>query len=271
VRTVETIRTHLEFLRAEQEVLRHGVGLDPSTTAERALVRLVDVACRSTPKRFAHSLVLVELYGALEQLVEGLIRDYLGRLRSCVTQFQDLPRLVVESHTRKSLALVDQPGRARVPISERAVVENLWSCVSGTDPGFRLNLDAFTLHQANVRSQQLNRIFLEVGVADVLARATSTEPMAHLSEKTVDAAARRLDDIVSFRNEAAHGQPSQVLSLDLLADCVEFVDCLGRGLAEAVDVASAQFLLREPTESIGEVLRVIDDHVVCIRLHQRVE
>lgn len=275
-RTLEAVSAHLEFLRREQMALKIGAGLaEGSNHAERALRDLALAAERSTPKRFVHTWAVVELYGAIEHYIEGLIRDYLLRIQGLVARFTDLPPAIVKAHTRKSFEFLQSAEKVGLTFSESEVVANLHSCATASGT-YKLNRDAFTMHTANFRTEQLRTAFSEIGIDAVPRRAYQTdvfqlflgtlEGSRSKNERRSGQELLELDELVDFRNEAAHGVPSNFLSLDLLEGYVAFARAFGYALLEIVEEAATRIAACNKGKPAGSVVAVYRSEIVCLRL-----
>src|SRR5688572_10996049 len=103
-RAIASLRGFLHFQATLDAALRVGSRLPTSERDhEKAMVDLVSAARGTTMKRYLHTVVVMELQGAMEQLVDGLVRDYLTRLTSVSQSPKDLPAVLIEAHTRKSI------------------------------------------------------------------------------------------------------------------------------------------------------------------------
>ena len=274
---VDAVDAHLEFFQRESEVLKLGIRLEsPSTDAESALRELALAAQRSNPKRFLHTWAVVEIYGAIEQLVEGLIRDYLLSLQRIVSRFDRLPTTIVATHTRKSLELLQSAERLGITLSEVDLVANLHGCNS-SPLSYTLNHDAFTLHGSNIRSEQVRLLFKEIGIDNAARRAYQTAAYTeflngltgsgqHPLQRSNGKELAELDTLVDLRNEAAHGVPSNFLSADLLGEHVAFARAFGLALTEVLEEAVLEAEVAHKGRPIGKLIKVINSNVLCVDL-----
>jgi hypothetical protein len=275
--SVDAVEAHLHFSERESEVLKLGVRLEsPATETESAIRKLTLAAQRSNPKRFLHTWAVVEIYAAIEQLVEGLIRDYLLRLQRIVSRYDKLPSTIIAVHTRKSLELLQSAERLGLTVSEVDLVANLHGC-NATPLSYTLNHEAFTLHGSNIRSEQVRLLFKEVGIDNAARRAYQSKAYtafldglagngSHPLQRPNGKELVELDRLVDLRNEAAHGVPSNFLSADLLGEHVTFARAFGLALVEMLEESVLEAEVAHNGKPIGKLISVINANIVCVDL-----
>lgn len=272
-RAVSSLRAFLAFQSSLDAALRLGCRVSESgQECEAALADLASAAGKTTLKRYVHTLVVMELHGAVEQLVDGLVRDYLTRLTSNAKSVHDLPVQLVEAHTRKSIELLRVAERLPFAVSTRDVVRNLHHCFEAAN--YRLNFDAFTFRFANMRTAQIRLLFAELGVEHITRRAFDAPSYQQFILRTsrMQTAAGdgnefpELDELVEYRNEAAHGSPSTVLSLQELSRYIEFGEALGEALDQAVQGASIAAFLTPSSAQLGRLIKVYANRIICLEL-----
>jgi hypothetical protein len=270
------LRAYIAALEAEVELMKlvaggpfHGEAIfEPLETL---------VGMGSAKRRLNYCSVIIALYGSLEQLVEGLVRGYVGFANRIVTKHDDLPPAMQSNHSELTLALISKVDHSRFRglISMAGLVSNLHSCLSKTEP-YTLNIDAFSYHSANVRFGVIDSLFNRIGVQDVSIRCRGVSPfMEHLQSvfpglaingiKPVDLF-RSIDDLAERRNEVAHGNAANILSLGILREYLEYVEAYGLALGQVVYWHS--LAIEAPIRGIvlGNAIAVHNHNIVCLNL-----
>jgi hypothetical protein len=215
-----------------------------------------------------YSYTVVTLYGAFERFVDLLISRYVEMLEAAITRYQDLPETIQASHERRTLeALNDATWLARTQTSSSSLIQNLYLC--NTDPdGFKLNGSVYARHPFNYRRESLGRAFSPLGVTKVMAQLVSSRvfqtflPGPRL-EGLTDGECRAIDDLAERRNDVAHGEPTDLLSLEYLNEYLDFFWMIGMGLFDVLRRHLMEHLLLARGLPVMEVDEVHYKTVVC--------
>lgn len=146
------------------------------------------------------------------------------------------------------------------------LIENLYKC-NATPNDYRLNRLVYSRHAFNYRIESLNRAFVDLGVPALVAKASSHEsflryiPQPGL-EGLVDHEWGAIDDLAVRRNDVAHGEANDLLSLDFLNEYVLFFWHAGLSIYEVL----RQYITAHIVSIHGHLLMDVDqvhhEHVV---------
>lgn len=221
-----------------------------------------------------YAMQLVLLYGAFERLIEGYLVGTLAALNELVPTYSELPDRIKDNHRRKSLdALRDDVWlvRSNDPLLSVKLIENLHSCEAQAS-NYKLNSLAYGRHVANFRRASINEAFREVGVDDFLKLSgISAEFRKYLAagpreRGLLDSEFGAIDDLAERRNEIAHGNPSQLLTLEQMTEYVAFFNAFARSAYSVLRRYLAHFLVAHHAISLGRIDRVHYKRVVCLDL-----
>jgi hypothetical protein len=250
----------------------------PCSPADRVAQQLQGHVGTGAPKRrFDYNSIVISLYGLLEQFVEALVRGYTNRLNDLVPDYIALPEALRNGHLELSLTLLNrlESSRFRATITREDVIANLHSCLSNAKP-YRLNAEAFAYHSANFRVEVIDAAFSRVGFPSLSQRLHYYPPFAEYLAQIfpgVDTQRLKLEEIYAIlndladrRNEVAHGQPSELLSNEILLDYVAYIRAYSTALHEAVYCDALLIEARLRAVTLGAPIAVYDNKIVCVEL-----
>ena len=186
--------------------------------------------------------LLLYLCGRFEYFVRQLVGSIVNGLVDGVARFDDLPPVLRREYLVGTLKIIDSPGRFNYT-RETAVVlaAELASNLAGNNDGsdsMRVDANAITITDSNMRSRTMSEIFKRVEVNDLWESLGKQSILkTHLGEAT-DAGCRRtatkcLDDIMSERNKVAHPTgDTSFPDADNVKGVAEFFRVLAQALTE---------------------------------------
>ncbi|MEG4329431.1 MAE_28990/MAE_18760 family HEPN-like nuclease [Microcoleus sp. herbarium5] len=206
---------------------------------------------------YDRSAVVTRLYAIYERFVEDLISDWLRRMPDLVPRYSDLEEKIQNTHREGIGRLLIGIKKNRFQhLSVEKVVQGL-SC-GITDTGkYELLPDAFLLHEQNLRKEMLEKVLENAGIDEAWKWVTNHKEIKYFVEEVrgrQNTAEGELNQLVDYRNEAAHGSTNQILGTQELLDLGDFVEALCNSLADLVTyqiilLQKALGLVRE----IGEI------------------
>jgi hypothetical protein len=211
--------------------------------------------------QFLYSSVIIELYGCLEAYVEDLIEDYVRELNRLVSRYADLPKGLKANHRRLSGLFADRIESKANPglVTVADVIANLHSCLSGAN-GFVINAEAFAYHTANVRVPIVEKMFVDAGSASIMTTIGS-DPRFRSVKDAIDPDTAdlffRINDLADRRNEVAHGAPSELLSVALLAQYIEVMDAFANALFNATAISLMPYARSTIAVNIGSPYQIL--------------
>lgn len=264
-RDIDAIISHLRCVEVERRLVERVTQGSSDADIEAYGGRLAELNAQSPTRRLiVYSAAVLALYGAYERFIEEVLESYASGFPSRVPHYADISEAVRLHHLRLSLELASRDG-ARSKLAVPQIILNLAGCIGpGGSDGYTLNAEAFRVHYGNIRAGKLGELFAAVGFERLAEKVVRIPPLAHWVMKEVQAerlikseAAKLayLDDFVERRNEVAHGEPSEVLSLDLIEAYAAFLKSLCESLSALV-VAQEYQDLTGRLVCLGKPIRV---------------
>ena len=216
---------------------------------------------------FRHCTIITQLYGLYESFSEAALGFWLARLPH-YRAFNDLPcsfknayregiaRIVHGSEKRKyrHLVLID-------------VLSKYLSSLSGESP-WEFVGEALTTHERNLRRSEFEQLFHAAGLNGVwsfLERGTAILELTQEgdTDKSLDG---MILDLVTYRNDASHGTPDEILGADTLRQWIAFIEAFCDTLALFVThrIVTEEAAHR-PEALYGVVTETFRDNVAVVR------
>lgn len=222
---------------------------------ELILSKLLQDIPKATEWRiYDHCAVVTRLYAIYESFVEELIRDWLILLPELYPQYSDLDETIRNNHRLGVGKLLTELNKNRYEhLTLEKVMQGLFYGANG-EKQYELLPDAFLIHEQNLRREPLERLFANVGISNAWKWIEKHRAIKYFLEEirgnqnTTDG---ELNEFISYRNDAAHGFPDDVLGASALLELCDFVDALSQALAELVT-----YELIKCKESIGQIREI---------------
>ncbi len=201
---------------------------------------------------YDHCAVVTQLYAIYERFVEDLITDWLLILPCLVPCYSELEERIQNTHQKGvGRLLIDLNKNRYKHLSNHKVIRGLFHGVNGEDQ-YELLSDAFLFHEQNLRKDILEKLLADAGISNTWIWVDKHKAVKNFVEEisgTQDTAAGELSKLISYRNDAAHGEPiDNFLGFDALLELCDFVESLCQALAELVT-----FQVIERKKTVGQV------------------
>ena len=205
-----------------------------------------------------HCSAVTRLYSLYESFVREMLGDYLAFIEKSLL-YKELGADFHKNYQRGIGELIVEIEKDRFNhIDFVSMVKGFAAALAGED--YRLIPDALVRHERNLRLEELDRLFSRCGLIDVKGWIAKHRLMREffLDTRLAGTADAQLTQLVTYRNDAAHGgaQVDDVLSAEVLCELAEFVQivcvCLvQRILLETVRKGETREIYRQ----VGAVTR----------------
>jgi hypothetical protein len=242
----------------EEAYTNPGSGLEKELTA-----RGLHPVNRNDELIFLHCTVINELYSTYEWFVESALTFWLFR----IPQYFKFSELEIKVHNayRNGMARVirDIEKRRYKHLNIEKVLEKYLACLQN-GAQWEFVHEALTSHDTNLRRNEIEQLFVSVGLANIWA-LLEKNPL--LSDYVSDADSKTLEqwllDLVTYRNDATHGRPDEILGMDSLREWVGFVTSFCGALADIITHRVVQCEINSnPQMVIGIVTERFRNNVV---------
>jgi hypothetical protein len=201
-----------------------------------------------------HCSVVTRLYAIFEKFVEEILGAHLQFLEANVA-YEELDQKF-RAHHRKSIGqiLIDlDKDRYKDSVTFESVLSDIGGIFAGDK--YRLLPQAMLSHDQNLRMKDVTALFERCGIpklSEWVGRHRAIRDFFK-SGRQSDKADAELDQLVQYRNEAAHGgiEVTDVLGADILIEYADFIQALCEALAECV-----QRKCIEKAEELGKTRRI---------------
>ncbi|EPR3505542.1 MAE_28990/MAE_18760 family HEPN-like nuclease [Serratia marcescens] len=209
------------------------------------------LSLRTQRSKFAYNLVIISLYGLLEQFIEGQIECFVRVISARVKKYEELPEKLKSSHPILTLKYAQKnlDDRYKDPndklINHSILIKSLYDSLDCNSERFTVNGKAFSSHSSNFRYDLINNMFQDIGVDRVIERTLSIVSVGDFYKKffglddtishsnLTSKISEELLDLVQRRNRIAHGViEDDILSYALLKEKINFINVLSKAISQ---------------------------------------
>jgi len=240
---------------------------------------LSEISRAGTSKRqYLYAVAIVGLYGLLERLVDSVLESYVAELSRSVRSYVELPEAIRKNHLPASIELLKaiNEERYRGDIQIPDVIANLHSCMTGS-AGFQINGTAFVLHRGNIKLDKVRGFLASLGLDaanrkllvmpsfdDFFSDADPPRDVRQVPDQDLDLLLSPIDDLVSRRNEIAHGVVDEIESVDLLLARGSFLAAFVHALHERLQMELLPFKVAgDGTQALGQPIAIFGGSIAC--------
>lgn len=203
---------------------------------------------------YDHCAVVTRLYAIYESFVEELLRDWLILLPEIYPRYLDLQETIRNTHqVGVGKILTELKKNKYEHLSPEKVMQGLFYGNTG-EKEYELLPDAFLIQEQNLRREPLERLFANAGILKAWVWVEKHRAIKYFLEEikgNQNTAEGELNEFISYRNDAAHGFPDDILGASALLELCDFVDALAQALAELV---TYEFI--KCKKSIGQIKEI---------------
>lgn len=218
---------------------------------------------------YDHCAAFTRLYAMYSAFVEDVVWLYLRLLPALYPNYRDLPEGVLKQHRLGCAHILQKLGESGRygHLTELELVKTFASGVVGNS-GYVLQRDAFFIDRQNYRLDALGRLLAYLGIEDGATRL-SRHPklLAFCEERKPEATSvqSELSEFVRIRNEAAHSQVDEIVSVAEFKDTADFVILLCECLSDVLDHSVVeQQVERKELPEIGSLIETYKEGGVGI-------
>jgi hypothetical protein len=177
------------------------------------------------PRVAVNRAAVVLLCAHLEGFLEDVVGELVDQLNSSAPRVEDIPLRLRAAHVTGEIDAIAEmtDAASRAQRIERLFRDHgdLWLAETLIS---QLRVETITTGMSNPGASEINRLFLSVGLDNILDEVTLTDGSDPV---------RRVNEFVGVRNSIAHGEDTKVTD-DQVDRYVDAVECLGRDLDAVV-------------------------------------
>lgn len=188
--------------------------------------------------KYENSAVLTRLYAVYERFVEDLIKKWLQLLPNLVPNYSELEARIRNTHREGVGRLLLELNKRRFQnLSAEKIVKGLCEGVTGNEE-YELISEAFLLQEQNLRKDILEKLLADAGIYNNtwnwVEKHRAVKRFVEENQESENTAEGELNQLISYRNEAAHGFLDRIIGTQELLDLTYFIESLCQALAELV-------------------------------------
>lgn len=227
----------------------------------------VDAAILRDDRVFRHCSVITHLYAVYENFVEAVLSSWLVRLPKYYN-FSDLSGSLQNAYRFGIATVIKDIEKRQLRHLSLIDVLNKYICSIKNSTTWQFVPEALTLHERNLRRSEIEKLFSVVGVSDFWGllqghHALGPSVTGLFGKKALEDV---LEDFVTFRNEASHGVPDDILGSDSLRQWKTFTVSLCTAIC---DILTMKLLNAEkkfnPECVIGNVTEKFSGRIVVAK------
>lgn len=227
-------------------------------------------------KQFDYRSLIVSIYGVLEQYLDSLIVEYVENVNQLAVSTNEIPDEILKHHLNLSFELIEKVRHSsyRGRDTVESIVEGLHSC-NLNNQSFRLNSSAYANRKANYRPDIITQMFSRIGISDILHSVIKLPefqedvdaifPDLNVSTQDTKTVFRLLDDLAERRNDVAHGNSSDVLSIELIKETLQLIEASIRAIHKVTNRALLPIYQKKAVFT-SPPIAVYDHSIVCIEI-----
>lgn len=197
-----------------------------------------EVPIRKDWSIYEHCSVVTRLYAIYESFVEDLIKNWLEVLPNLIPRYSDLEQQIRNTHQEGVGRLLREVNKKKFKhLSPEIVVRGLFEGLTANE-NYELIPQAFLFHEQNLRKNILEKLLADSGISNnswnwVVGHRDVKEFVEEIKANQNNAE-KELEQLIDYRNEAAHGFVDNFLGTQELLDLTYFIESLCQALAELV-------------------------------------
>jgi len=253
---VHDLIDHVNYEKARDKFFLDGLTINSGTSASevnfREFVTSVYKTNATKAKLYIYNSTIVSLYGYLENFLEGIAKEFIGKLNDSLQCYSHVPPKIRDIHIDASISLLTKVKKDRgLDITQRdstvkTIINNMNNCVNEQDD-FKLNEAAYAIHTANFRYDNTHELFSKIGIEDLFGGVLHDNKLVeallarNASEYDVERTilkrwiGQELDDLAQRRNEIAHGSiTSDIESMDMFLERADLILKLSNAINDIV-------------------------------------
>jgi hypothetical protein len=260
------IRAYINHINYTDELVRISIVDDFSEETKMILSTFQEhlKSFKVDKKVFEYKSIIISLYGILEKHIEVFVKEYFAYLSSLYKNYNDFSETIRKNHFNFSLELIDKINRDFAKyqhITKEQVISNLNKC-SEKPNNYLLNIDCFFISSGNLTHTKIEEKFrnFEVGgLGTLLKKNLKFEKYLSEIKGLIDIPnvkptvfALEINDLVSRRNEIAHGE-EVIDKLLALSELIKYIDFLEVYCHSIFEILQEECLKKEANYKFQEI------------------
>lgn len=167
---LEQIAFYLNFVDRprQHKVSKLTKSFESDDTEDMAMVSFINDYLSMVKTPLNYNATIISLYGCYEQYVDKLLLQYLKLYKNFCGDFINLPKTIKKNNILLASKFLENQNRyKRYNLTAETVVNNVYDG--------KLNYELMTLHAGNLSLTELQRVFNQVDINDLLVKIKNTK------------------------------------------------------------------------------------------------
>ena len=278
---ISNLISYIEAIEIEKDFISQSRRIIEECSRETAcgcntLFEKISISCK---KIIDYHAVIISLYGAFESFVESICTSYLKRLNEIIPTYESFPDKIKENHIIFSSELILELHKSKYSsLDQLNIIKNMYDCVNSQSP-FRINCEAFIMHNTNLRPAVLNEIFTRIGINGICNQIKNTDLFRDYyakkndinSEQTASVISKldldelfiKINDLIEKRNLVAHSWIDETVDLNIIKeDYVAFFEVFCNALYHLLEESISGFEVLFKGKKIT-IVRIFNKCILC--------
>ncbi len=225
---ITEIKAHIQTLKDAQDMIAQTKAVVTAPSITGPLNRIV--ARRNEEKEFEYRANIISLYGAFEQFVEDLIREYVGEISRICVAYEKLDDKIKKGYVEKWKGLHTNivKGHAKYTLSEMQMAQNM--NITLIQNSSAIMPECFIPIGGNYRHNVVCECMEDIGAVNIKSGLRKYEPLQTIlvpygddNDRINQVLNLKIADLVERRNEVAHGAVGIMLGDDDYEKLLNFI------------------------------------------------
>lgn len=221
-------------------------------------------------KVFRHCSIITGLYAVFEWFVEAMLTHWVDLLPKHY-KYCDMSDQFKNAYRHGVSHIVKDIDKRRYRNLAITTIIDVYARALHNESPWEVVHEALTLHETNLRRSEIEKLFTAVGVLNIWhALESAPQLVSHVHDNDINKSLEQIVlDFVTYRNDAAHGRPDEILGTEALRVWIEFVESFAASLALVMKHRIVECKHRsKPQLVIGTVTETYQNNVCVAKCKQ---
>ena len=229
-----------------------------------------------TQKRvYDYNTIIVSLYGFFEQFIENILISFTKSVSQIFVEPKHIPEIIQTNHYKLSIELLlkIEEKRKSKNLPKAEILKNIYN-ISSNNNSYKLNGEAFAQHTANFGNENINDMFMKLGIDTISKSICEHSPMreylrtireeAEINVIKPSTLLTIVDDLADKRNDVAHGVRGEILQSEILEDYLKFFMAYAPSLVGVLNNVLYRMITKNQSAFLGKPSEVLKAGTVVI-------
>lgn len=255
-KNIDNIREYIKHINLVNQVEEENQNIETNSSIQSFVKHFHNF--KTEKKLFEYKAIIISLYGLLENTISQWIQEHINNISYIVGDYSTLNKNFKKEHFNRSIKLIDLINEKRYSKFENIPKEDILQRLSQaiTNPNnFKLNSEAYIPLSGNLKHIKVVEAFKPLNIN------------LDIFENTLHREIIKIDDLVTRRNDIAHGVniDNAILDTTILQDYINDLETYITSLFKILSAKEVEYAFEHQSKIyIGETTEVFEKGTVCI-------